>query len=229
MAMRLLELAKHISPNYEPDWYHELWAEETEAALDGGGNVLSSAWPGSGKTQFFSILLPTYLICRDPMTHVILTANSDALARLAATEVKRAVLSPAFQELCPVELTKATENTFMVAGNDGRPTLHSAGVRGQLTGHRAKYLIFDDLLKSLSEAYSQTVRETVWSNFNSAAETRLLPSGQIFGIHTRWHLDDPIGKLMKRARENSRARQFRYINLSATNLQGESFIEDTSC
>src|SRR5205823_11830319 len=38
---------------------------------------------------------------------------------------------------------------FQVKGNDGRPTLHSAGINGQLTGHRAKLLIFDDLIKSL--------------------------------------------------------------------------------
>ena len=127
-------------------------------------NVISSAWPRSGKTQFFSILLPTYLIYLDPMTHIIflLTANSDALARLAAGEVLRSILSPAFQENVPSSLRKTTGTQFMVAGGDGRPTLHSAGIRGQLTGHRANFLIFDDLLKSLGEAYSETVRETVW-------------------------------------------------------------------
>jgi len=222
------ELGSHLWPNIKWDWYHRLWCEEFAQSLETHGNVISSSPPGSGKTQFWSILVPTYLIYRDAMTHAILTANSDGLARLAAGEVLRAVQSPAFQEVCPLELTTATGTCFTVAGNDGRPTLHSAGIRGQLTGHRAQYLIFDDLLKSLGEAYSDTVRESVWSNFNSAAETRLLPTGQIFGIHTRWHLDDPIGKLLKRARENPNARQFRYINLAATNRHGESFIEDTS-
>jgi hypothetical protein len=223
-----IELEQSINHSYVPDWYHDLQQEEFLRALDSGGNVCCSAWPGSGKTAIWSIIVPTYLIYRDPMTHIILTANSDGLARLAAGEVLRRIQSPAFQEVCPLELTTATGTTFTVAGNDGRPTLHSAGIRGQLTGHRCQYLIFDDLLKSLSEAYSETVRETVWSAFNSAAETRLLPGGQIFGIHTRWHLDDPIGKLLKRARENPHARQFRYINLAATNLHCESYIEDTA-
>ena len=226
--MTLIELEQLINSSYKPDWYHYLEQEEVLGALDSGGNVISSSPPGTGKTAFFSIILPTYLIYRDPMTHIILTANSDSLARLAAQEVLRRIQSPVFQDVCPLELTTATGTTFTVAGNDGRPTLHSAGIRGQLTGHRAQYLLFDDLLKSLSEAYSETVRETVWSAFNSAAETRLLPTGQIFGIHTRWHLDDPIGKLLKRARSNKHARQFRYINLAATNLHGESYIEDTS-
>jgi hypothetical protein len=46
-----------------------------------------------------------------------------------------------------------------------------------LIGHRADYLIFDDLIKSQSDAYSETVRERTWANFSSAAETRLLPGG----------------------------------------------------
>jgi hypothetical protein len=227
--MKPLELACHLWPNYEPDWYHELFEEEYLYARETKGNLIASAWPGSGKTQFFSILIPVYEIYSDPMTHIIETMNSDSLARLGGSEVMRSILSPAFQEICPLELVQATGTQFMVAGNDGRPTLHCAGIRGQLTGHRANVLILDDLLKSLGEAYSETVRETVWSAFNSAAETRLLPQGQIYGIHTRWHLDDPIGCLLKRARANPRARQFRYINLSATNLHSESYIEDTSC
>jgi hypothetical protein len=226
--MMPLELAVQLWPNYKPDWYHGLWEEEYLHARETGGNVIASSPPGSGKSQFWSILIPVYEIYLDPMTHIIETFNSDGLARLCGSEVMRSIQSPAFQEVCPLELAQATGTQFMVEGNDGRPTLHCAGIRGQLTGHRARTLIFDDLLKSLSEAYSETVRETVWSNFNSAAETRLLPAGQIFGIHTRWHLDDPIGKLVKRAKENPHARQFRYINLSATNLHGESFIEDTA-
>jgi hypothetical protein len=226
--MTPLELAKQLWPNYKPDWYHYLWEEEYMMAKETNGNVIASSPPGSGKTQFWTILVPVDQIYSNPMSHGIVTTNSDNLSRLAGGEVLRTILSPQFQELCPLELTQATGQQFTVAGNDGRPTMHCGGIRGQLTGHRASWLVFDDLIKNLQEAYSEVTRESIWGAFNSAAETRLLPTGQIFGIHTRWHLDDPIGKLLKRARENPMARQFRYINLAATNLHGESFIEDTS-
>jgi hypothetical protein len=41
-----------------------------------------------------------------------------------------------------------------VHGNDGRPSMLAAGISGGMIGHRADYLIFDDLIKSQSDAYS---------------------------------------------------------------------------
>jgi hypothetical protein len=105
--------------------------------------------------------------------------------------------------------------------------MHAAGIMGQLTGARSDYLIFDDLIKSQSEAYSEVVRERTWANFSSAAETRLLPDGKIVGISTRWHLDDPIGRLIRRAQEDKRARQFLYVSLAAWNDSEDSFVLDT--
>jgi predicted phage terminase large subunit-like protein len=83
-------------------------------------------------------------------------------------------------------------------------------------------------LSSQSEAYSEVVRERTWAaNFSSAAETRLLPEGKIVGIATRWHLDDPIGRLLRRAQEDKRARQFLYVSLAAWNDGEDSFVLDT--
>lgn len=226
--MRFIEYIQHVKPAYKPDWYHSLIIETLERAVSESRSVLCAAPPGSGKTEVFSILFPSWLIAEDPATHIISLANSDGLSRMAAGNILRIVQSPQFQELCPLELDKATEQQFLVRGNDGRPTLHSAGISGQLTGHRAKHLIFDDLLKSMSEAYSETVRDRVWSNFSSAAETRLLPDGQIFGIHTRWHMADPIGKLIARADANEDARQFIFICLAAINNGQQSFVSDTA-
>ncbi len=225
--MKLREFIQHIKPRYVPDYAHRMMIDLLTRALAEGFDALISAPPGSGKTELIAILFASYLIAEDPQTHLISLANSDGLARMAASNILRIVQSEAFQELCPLQLDKATEQTFLVNGNDGRPTLHSAGINGQLTGHRAKFLLYDDLTKSLSEAYSETVRERVWSNFNSAAETRLLPDGRIFGIQTRWHLDDVHGRLIKRALENPLARQFKYLNLAAINHGGQSFVLDT--
>jgi predicted phage terminase large subunit-like protein len=221
--MRLKEFIKHIKPSYTFDWFHELVIEE----LEGKDNLLVSTPPGHGKTELIGILFPAWLVAEDPGTHIISLANSDSLSRMAAGNILRIVQSPQFQELCPIELDKASEQQFQVAGNDGRPTLHSAGINGQLTGHRARFLLFDDLIKSLAEAYSDPVRDRTWSNFNSAAETRLLPESRVVGISTRWHLDDPHGMLMKRAKDNTLSRQFTYLNLAATNEGTQSYRLDT--
>jgi predicted phage terminase large subunit-like protein len=55
----------------------------------------------------------------------------------------------------------------------------------------------------------------------------LLPDGKIIGISTRWHLDDVIGRLLRRATEDKRARQFLYVSLAAWNNAEDSFVLDT--
>jgi len=225
--MRFLSYIKHVKPSYREDWFHVYMIELIERAVREGLDVLCSAPPGFGKTELFSILLPSWLISEDTGTHIISLANSDGLSRMAAGNILRIVQSPQFQEICPLDLEKATEQQFLVRGNDGRPTLHSAGINGQLTGHRARYIIYDDLTKSLADAYSETVRERTWNNFNSCAETRLLPNGHIYGIQTRWSLADVHGRLIKRALESPDSRQFLYLSLAATNNGTQSFLMDT--
>ena len=139
----------------------------------------------------------------------------------------RLVQHPEFQERWPLALDKASAAQWTVHGNDGRPSMIAAGISGGVIGHRADYLIFDDLIKSQSDAYSETVRERTWANFSSAAETRLLPDGKIIGIQTRWHLDDVHGRLLRRAQEDKQARQFVYVSLAAWNGGEDSFVLDT--
>ncbi len=225
--MRFLDYIHHVKPNYREDWFHVYMIELLERAVREGLDVLCSAPPGFGKTELFGILFPSWLISEDPSTHIISLANADGLSRMTSGNILRIIQSPQFQEICPLELDKATEQQFLVKGNDGRPTLHSAGINGQLTGHRARYIVYDDLTKSLADAYSETVRERVWNNFNSCAETRLLPNGHIYGIQTRWALDDTHGRLIKRALSSEDSRQFLYLSLAATNNGNQSFLMTT--
>jgi predicted phage terminase large subunit-like protein len=225
--MRLLDYIRKVKCSYVPDWYHSLILDLLETCVKERRNLLCSGPPGCGKTEIFSIIFPSWLIEENPQTHIISLANSDGLSRMAASEILRIVQSPDFQDLQPLEFDVATQQSFKVSGNDGRPTLHSAGIHGQLSGHRANFLCYDDLTKSLSDAYSETVRESTWRDFNSCAETRLLPDGLIFGIQTRWTLDDTHGRLIRRALDNPHARQFLYLNLAATNDGGQSYIIDT--
>jgi len=228
--MKLLELAALLKPNLVFDWYHHLLADLLQRCARGDAsvpNLLISSPPGSGKTELTSILFPTYIFAHNPATHVIALSNSDSLAGLASGNVLRLIQHPEFQARWPLALDKAAAAQWTITGNDGRPSMHAAGIMGQLTGQRADFLIFDDLIKSQSDAYSEVVRERTWANFSSAAETRLLPDGKIAGIATRWHLDDSIGRLLRRAQDDKHARQFLYVSLAAWNSGEDSFVFDT--
>ena len=230
--MRLADFAKLVWPNYNADWYHELMISQLELLAEGHPsvpNLLVAAPPGSGKTQLISILFPAWLFTFQPQSHVIALSNSDALARLASGNVLRLIQHPEFQARWPRKLSKTAEAQWSLdlPDGDGRPSMHAAGIGGQLTGHRADFLLWDDLIKSQSEAYSEVVRSRIMGNFSSAAETRLLPEGKIAGIQTRWHMDDPISRLLRRAEEEPNARQFVYLSLAAWNTGEDSYILDT--
>ena len=55
----------------------------------------------------------------------------------------------------------------------------------------------------------------------------MLPNGRIFGIQTRWALDDVHGRLVRRALDNENSRQFVYANFAATNNGSQSYVLDT--
>lgn len=76
--------------------------------------------------------------------------------------------------------------------------LIACGIDGMLTGNPITGLgIIDDPIKSRAEANSEAYRERVWDFFNDVLMTRLEGPASVFVIHTRWDLDDLIGRLME--------------------------------
>ena len=73
--------------------------------------------------------------------------------------------------------------------------LLATGVGGALTGFGAHVLVGDDLLKNRQDADSPQIREHHWGWVTSTAMTRVEPGGSVFFVGTRWHRDDPIGRM----------------------------------
>jgi len=70
---------------------------------------------------------------------------------------------------------------------------------GPLTGHPVDgVLVVDDLLKDREEANSRLIRDKAYGWLSSVAFTRLHPGASVVLVATRWHLDDPTGRLMER-------------------------------
>jgi predicted phage terminase large subunit-like protein len=111
--------------------------------------------------------------------------------------------------------TSARDN-WNIAGHLGG--MNTAGVGGPLTGRGFHVLGIDDPVKNAEEALSLTTQEAHWDWWNSTALTRLEPGGVVFVMMTRWHEDDLIGRILKRAGESGE--QWDVVSLPA--LAGES-------
>lgn len=132
---------------------------------------------------------------RNPEHRVISATHSDRLAMDNSRDVLRYIKDDRFRQLFPdVELDKDNKGAMGWRTEQGgayKPVGAGAGV----SGYGAHVLVIDDIHRD-RDAYSQTVRDSIWQWYTSSARTRMLPGGGQIVIGTRWVLDDLIGRLL---------------------------------
>lgn len=85
-------------------------------------------------------------------------------------------------------------SSWQIEGHRGGMLVGSIGSR--IIGKGANLLEVDDLIGSPKEAESPLYRESAW-RFLQSAFGRLEPRAAVFVVNSRWHADDPIGRLLK--------------------------------
>ena len=206
---------------------------ETQGA-EGCGRLIVEMPPRHGKTVLTSQLCPSWLMGRMPDSRVILTSYGADLAQENSRKAREIVSSPRFAAVFgrksvldqPVEMSddsRAKSNWDLAAPHRGGCV--SAGVGGGITGKGAHLLVVDDPFKNREEAESEARREAVMSWYASSAYTRLEEGGAIVIIHTRWHLDDLIGRLLTAMASSGLADQWEVINLPALAFADEDYAQ----
>ena len=104
------------------------------------------------------------------------------------------------------------------ARNEWRTTagggMIARGVGGSFIGRGADLLIIDDPYKDGNEAQSSTVRDRVGQWWATTAEQRLdSPEAVVVIVHTRWHEDDLIGRILEQSDESGE--EWEYIRIPA--------------
>ena len=74
--------------------------------------------------------------------------------------------------------------------------LLATGIGGPLTGQGVRLAVVDDPVKNREEAESALIRQRTWDWFTSTLWTRIEPGGSCIVVHTRWHEDDPPGRIL---------------------------------
>src|SRR6266498_4085145 len=208
--MRLLDYYEQKRPRtYMTNWHHRWSCDLLERAFIERKNVILELPPRHSKSELTNVYAPSWRLDAKPTAMFGLVCNSDSLAKK---------FSVACRNLCQLPLEVDRDSQWKSAALDSLNYSYiGVGIRGQLTGHGFDTVIFDDLLKSGSEAKSDTVRETVWENVVSAAINRLTPDGIVVALQARLHQQDTIGKLL--ALDHLK---FLHLHLPATNDDGKS-------
>jgi hypothetical protein len=197
----LLSFCILSNPKYNPNWHHELIANELMSIEDGsfvakGYKILILCVPPRhGKSEEATINFPAWYLGRNPTLEVITSSYSADLAHDFGRKTRRLVSAPIYQSIFGISLASEQKAVDKWQTSKGG-TYTSTGVGGAITGRGANLLIIDDPLKNREDANSITIRNKQWDWFTSTAYTRLEPGGVVVLILTRWHLDDLAGRIL---------------------------------
>ncbi|UVE47598.1 phage terminase large subunit [Pseudomonas chlororaphis] len=226
-----LDFILYIDPDYIVSEFARKVSQACDefltAVLAGERPVLIlQAPPQHGKSQLISRLLPPYIFGRCPDLSIAGLSYGADLASDMNRDVQRIMLGDEYRALFPKSAlrtrratrseveAKRNSEVFEISGQKG--VYRGAGIGGPLTGKKVDIGIIDDPIKNSQEALSLTVKEGIWSWYQSTFLTRLSKnSGQII-MATSWAADDLSGRVIK---QNARAVVLKF---PALNLPGET-------
>lgn len=181
---------------YKNARHHDAIARVIEEVVAGNIRFLILTMPPRhGKSELVSRRLPAWLMGLFPEQHGIVATYSDDFAAEFGKEVRSIVKMPQYRQVFP--------ETSLMRGGAASDKLQTTkggqwsfvGRGGGLTGRGGHILICDDLIKDDKEAQSQAIRDQAWSWFTKVAMSRRMGRKLVILTFTRWHNDDPIGRL----------------------------------
>jgi len=146
-----------------------------------------------------------WMIGKNPKLRFIYTSFSDRLSIRANIKIQRTVEDPKFNATFP-GVSMNDKRTVTVSGlqrNQNMVEFAAGGYfrnttcGGPVTGESLDIGIIDDPLKGREEANSETIRNKRWEWFTNDFLTRFSDNAGLIIILTRWHTDDPVGRLLK--------------------------------
>lgn len=216
-AQDFLGWCKATSPGFNFEWPHLRFVTEKLQALAEGtltdekgrrkDRLALSMPPRHGKTETATVRFPAWNLCQRTTDRVILGGHTQRLANLFSRKVKRLVKGE-------IDLSREVNGAAEWETTDYGGLL-AVGVGVGISGRGANLAGIDDPIKSRKDANSAVYRDTVWDWLRDDFLTRLEPGASAFLIMTRWHHDDPVGRLEK----SEDADRWLFINLPA--LAGE--------
>lgn len=151
--------------------------------------------PGAAKSTYASVVAPAWVLGRYSNTNVMCLSYGARLSKGFGRRVRHIVRQPQYVSQFGVNIRQDNQAVDQW-GLDNGSTYMSTGILGGVTGNRADLAIVDDPIAGREEAESEIIREKTWEAFKDDVLTRLKPRGKVCMILTRWHEDDPAGRVL---------------------------------
>jgi predicted phage terminase large subunit-like protein len=160
--------------SFETNWHLEAIAHHLDLVASGAiTRLLITVPPRSLKSTLCSVMLPAFLLGRDPRKKIICASYSDRLAADLSRQSKRVMETARYREVFGDRLSRSTKNSesYFVTNSGG--FRYSTSVGATLTGMGGSLIIIDDPMNAV-DAHSSTAlgkterwfRETVVSRLD---------------------------------------------------------------
>ncbi len=159
------------------------------------GRLMVFMPPGSAKSTYVSVVTPAWAMGRWPGFRVIGASYASDLARKLGRRCRSIVKQRGYAGLFTARLSSesaAADEWSLDCGSE----YMAGGILSGITGNRADLVLIDDPVKGRQDADSPTIRKKTLEAYQDDLMTRLLPSGSVIIVQTRWNEDDLAGSIL---------------------------------
>lgn len=166
-------------------------------SVDGGMYLAGKGLIPTHNSMTITESLPSWFLMRNPDLSCILTAyNADIAEKFG--DRNRQKIKDFGKDLFGLEISDSQDNKTLFQIKNHLGQCLSAGILGALTSNPSALTIIDDPFKNGLEASNVDLRNKVYEVYRDSILTRTRAmGGAIIVIHTRWHEDDLIGRLLQ--------------------------------
>lgn len=199
---------KLTNPKLKIGWWQEEVCNQLQRFYDDliankRPQLVIQAPPQHGKSDLIVSFI-SWLAGQSPDLRTIYTSFSERLGVRANLKLQRLYDGAIYQDIFPNTKISgigaigadAIRNRELLEYRNCLGYFRNTTVGGSITGEGLDLGVIDDPIKGRKEANSKTVRDGVWDWFTDDFFTRFSENAGLLCILTRWHVDDPIGRLI---------------------------------
>lgn len=176
--------------------HHHLICTSIQGVVEGRiPNLMLLFPPGSAKSTYADIVAVPWFMGLNPRRHVILASYASEIAKKQGRRARQLIRSKSYQNLIGATL-RTDQNAADEWALDNGSEFMAGGLLSGLTGNRAWLGILDDPIRGREAAESKTIRDKTWDAYIDDFCSRLVPGAPQIMILTRWHEDDPAGRIL---------------------------------
>lgn len=176
--------------------HHSLLCGKLQAVEEGLiPNLMVLMPPGSAKSTYSDVVFIPWFMAKKPRRHVILASYASNIAGKQGRRARQLIQQASFSDImkCGLDPSKSAADEWMLTNGS---EYMAGGILSGLTGNRAALGVLDDPIRGREAAESETIREKTWDAYQDDFCSRLIPGAPQVMILTRWHAEDPAGKIL---------------------------------